>query len=225
MITVKNLRKTYNYGGQRKIIFKNLNFTIKDGESVAFLGRNGSGKSALIRMLAGCETYDSGTIKTDKRVSWPIAFSGGFQGSLTGRENIVFVCKMFHGSNVDVIKRKINFIEKFADIGPYFDRSFKLYSSGMRSRLSFGLSMAFKFDIYLLDEITAVGDIDFKKKCKIAIEKKLEENSSFITVSNSLAPLDYVNKVFIISDGNIEKFDDPKEGYNKYLKMNKAKIN
>ena len=224
MLTVKNLRKTYNFQGERKLIFNNLNFTIKDGESVAFLGRNGTGKSTLIRILAGCETYDSGLIKTNQRISWPIALSGGFQGSLTGRENIVFICKVFHGYREDIIRSKINFVKKFADIGPYFDRPYNFYSSGMRSRLAFGLSMAFNFDIYLLDEITAVGDIEFKKKCKIAIEEKIKNNSTFISVSNSMIALDYVNKVFIIHNGKITKFEDPKEGYNKYMKMSKVKI-
>ena len=224
MLIVKNLRKTYNLEGQRKLIFNNLNFTINEGESVAFLGRNGTGKSTLIRILAGCESYDSGLIKTNQRISWPIALTGGFQGSLTGRENVVFICKIFHGSREDIIRSKISFVKKFADIGPYFDRPYKLYSSGMRSRLAFSLSMAFKFDIYLLDEITAVGDIEFKKKCKIAIEEKLKKNSSFISVSNSMTALDYVNKVFLIHKGQIEKFEDPKEGYNKYIKMSKVRI-
>lgn len=224
MLIVKNLRKTYNLEGQRKLIFNNLNFTINEGESVAFLGRNGTGKSTLIRILAGCESYDSGLIKTNQRISWPIALTGGFQGSLTGRENVVFICKIFHGSREDIIRSKISYVKKFADIGPYFDRPYKLYSSGMRSRLAFSLSMAFKFDIYLLDEITAVGDIEFKKKCKIAIEEKLKKNSSFISVSNSMTALDYVNKVFLIHKGQIEKFEDPKEGYNKYIKMSKVKI-
>ena len=188
------------------------------------MGRNGTGKSTLIRILAGCESYDSGLIKTNQRISWPIALTGGFQGSLTGRENVVFICKIFHGSREDIIRSKISFVKKFADIGPYFDRPYKLYSSGMRSRLAFSLSMAFKFDIYLLDEITAVGDIEFKKKCKIAIEEKLKKNSSFISVSNSMTALDYVNKVFLIHKGQIEKFEDPKEGYNKYIKMSKVRI-
>ena len=224
MIDVKNLIKTYKSQGKRKIIFKKLNFTIKDGESVAFLGRNGTGKSTLIRILAGCESYDSGFIKTNQSISWPIALQGGFQGSLTGRENIVFICKLFHGNKEDVIRSKIRFVKKFADIGPYFDMSYNLYSSGMRSRLAFGLSMAFKFDIYLLDEVTAVGDIEFKKKCKIAIEKKLKENSSFISVSNSISALDYVKKVFIIDNGNIKEFNNPKEGYDTYMKMRQIKI-
>ena len=127
MIDVKNLIKTYKSKGKRKLIFKKLNFTIKDGESVAFLGRNGTGKSTLIRILAGCESYDSGLIKTNQSISWPIALQGGFQGSLTGRENVVFICKLFHGNKEDVIRSKIRFVKNFADIGPYFDMSYNLY--------------------------------------------------------------------------------------------------
>jgi capsular polysaccharide transport system ATP-binding protein len=224
MIKVKNLTKSYYYRGERKLIFRRLNFDIKDGESVAILGRNGSGKSTLIRILSGCESYDKGSIETNKNISWPISLQGGFQSSLTGRENIIFVCKLYFGNDQDTVNSKIRFVKKFADIGTFFDRPLKVYSNGMRSRLAFGLSMSFDFDTYLIDEIAAVGDIAFKKKCELAIKKKLSKNSTFISVSNSSKRLDYVSKVFILINGDIIKFDNPEEGYQKYAKIYDVKI-
>ena len=149
MIIVKNLTKTYNYNRNKKVVFRNINFKIKSNESVAFLGRNGSGKSTLIRILSGCESYDGGLIKTNDSISWPVAIQGGFQGSLTGRENVIFICKLYLGNRFNQIMSKIKFVKEFADIGKYFDLPLKVYSNGMRVRLGFALSMSFDFNYYL----------------------------------------------------------------------------
>ena len=142
MIHVKNLTKSYLYNGKRSLVFKDLNFVIEKGQSVALLGRNGAGKSTLLRLLGGIDKPDYGTITSDCSVSWPVGLVGGFQGSLTGRENATFVSKIYAGSDSESILEKVSRVENFAEIGKYFDRPFKTYSSGMRSRVTFGLSMA-----------------------------------------------------------------------------------
>ncbi|HCD7399355.1 TPA: ABC transporter ATP-binding protein, partial [Escherichia coli] len=195
MIKIENLTKSYRTPTGRHYVFKDLNLEIPSGKSVAFIGRNGAGKSTLLRMIGGIDRPDSGKIITNKTISWPVGLAGGFQGSLTGRENVKFVARLYAKSNE--LHEKIAFVESFSELGKYFDMPLKTYSSGMRSRLGFGLSMAFKFDYYLVDEVTAVGDMRFKSKCLNVFNSKKEE-SCFIMVSHSLNSLkDYCDIAFV----------------------------
>jgi len=163
MIKIENLTKSYRTPKGRHYVFKDLNVELPSGKSVALIGRNGAGKSTLLRVIGGIDRADSGHIHTDKTISWPVGLAGGFQGSLTGRENVKFVARLY--ARPEELKEKVAFVEEFAELGKYFDMPIKTYSSGMKSRLGFGLSMAFKFDYYLVDEVTAVGDARFKQKC------------------------------------------------------------
>lgn len=186
MIIIENLTKSYRTPQGRHYVFKNLNLELPSGKSVALIGRNGAGKSTLLRMIGGIDRPDSGRIVTDKTISWPVGLSGGFQGSLTGRENVKFVARLY--AKKEELKEKIEFVEDFAELGKYFDMPIKTYSSGMKSRLGFGLSMAFKFDYYLVDEVTAVGDARFKQKCADLFNSRHKE-ASFLMVSHSLNSL------------------------------------
>ncbi|HDR2524994.1 TPA: ABC transporter ATP-binding protein, partial [Enterobacter roggenkampii] len=186
MIQIENLTKSYRTPKGRHFVFKGLNLELPPNKSIALIGRNGAGKSTLLRMIGGIDRPDSGRIITNKTISWPVGLSGGFQGSLTGRENVKFVARLYSENNQ--LKDKVAFVEEFAELGKYFDMPIKTYSSGMKSRLGFGLSMAFKFDYYLVDEVTAVGDARFKKKCIQLFESKKKE-SNFIMVSHSLHSL------------------------------------
>ncbi|HGT7562243.1 TPA: ABC transporter ATP-binding protein [Escherichia coli] len=186
MIKIENLTKSYRTPTGRHYVFKDLNIEIPSGKSVAFIGRNGAGKSTLLRMIGGIDRPDSGKIITNKTISWPVGLAGGFQGSLTGRENVKFVARLY--AKQEELKEKIEFVEEFAELGKYFDMPIKTYSSGMRSRLGFGLSMAFKFDYYIVDEVTAVGDARFKEKCAQLFKERHKE-SSFLMVSHSLNSL------------------------------------
>ena len=150
MIEIKNITKSFKTPHGRHYLFKDLNLTIEDKQSVGLLGRNGAGKSTLLRIICGLDEPDSGEVLTNSTISWPVGVAGGFQGSLTGRQNVRFVCRLYSSS--DYIDEKIRFVEEFADIGKYFDMPVKSYSSGMRARLTFGLSLAFDFDYYMLDE-------------------------------------------------------------------------
>ncbi|HHZ4288976.1 TPA: ABC transporter ATP-binding protein [Escherichia coli] len=204
MIKIENLTKSYRTSTGRHYVFKDLNIELPSGKSVAFIGRNGAGKSTLLRMIGGIDRPDRGKIITNKTISWPIGLAGGFQGSLTGRENVKFVARLYAKS--EELKDKIEFVEEFAELGKYFDMPIKTYSSGMRSRLGFGLSMAFKFDYYIVDEVTAVGDARFKEKCAHYFKERHKE-SSFLMVSHSLNSLkEYCDVVIYIKSFNEVKY-------------------
>ena len=212
MIEVKNLTKSYLYKGERITIFKDISFKINKGESVALLGRNGAGKSSLLRILGGTDIQDSGTINTNCSISWPVGLIGGFQGSLTGRENVVFVSKIFADNNYDEIIKKVEYVEKFAELGIYFDRPFKTYSNGMRSRVTFGLSMAFDFDVYLIDEVTSAGDEKFRNKSREILKEKLLK-SDFIMVDHNLYGLKFhCNRALLLNEGKIFEYENLNDG-------------
>ncbi|AFG42008.1 ABC transporter ATP-binding protein [Escherichia coli] len=215
MIKIENLTKSYRTPKGRHFVFKDLNVDLPSGKSVALIGRNGAGKSTLLRMIGGIDRPDSGNIITDSTISWPVGLAGGFQGSLTGRENVKFVARLY--SKSEEIKNKVAFVEEFAELGKYFDMPIKTYSSGMRSRLGFGLSMAFKFDYYLVDEVTAVGDARFKKKCADIFNERHKE-ASFLMVSHSLNSLKaYCDIALYVGRNNETKlFMDINEAINKY---------
>ncbi len=171
MISITNVWKRYHGNVNNKWVLQDINLNIPKGINVGLIGANGAGKSTLLRLIAGMDSPDRGSITRSCSVSWPIGLSGGFQSSLTGRQNVKFVARI-HGS-ADKIQRIINFVEEFAEIGDAFNDPVKTYSSGMRSRLAFGLSLAFEFDIFLSDEATAVGDKAFKAKAKKAFKHKV----------------------------------------------------
>lgn len=184
MITISNLYKRYNSrdGREAPWVLKNINLIIPKNVSVGLVGRNGAGKSTLLKLIAGMDSPERGTVERHCRVSWPIGLSGGFQGSMTGRQNVKFVARV-QGGGFNV-QRVIDYVEEFAELGSAFDRPINTYSSGMRSRLNFGLSLAFDFDVYLSDEATAVGDRAFKAKASKAFKDKVGQ-ASLIMVSHS----------------------------------------
>ena len=215
MIKIENLTKSYRTPTGRHYVFKDLNIEIPSGKSVAFIGRNGAGKSTLLRMMGGIDRPDSGKIITNKTISWPVGLAGGFQGSLTGRENVKFVARLY--AKQEELKEKIEFVEEFAELGKYFDMPIKTYSSGMRSRLGFGLSMAFKFDYYIVDEVTAVGDARFKEKCAQLFKERHKE-SSFLMVSHSLNSLKEFCDVAIVFKNSyiIGYYENVQSGIDEY---------
>ncbi|EIQ9221290.1 ABC transporter ATP-binding protein, partial [Escherichia coli] len=180
---IENLTKSYRTPHGRHYVFKDLNVEFPEGKSVALLGRNGAGKSTLLRIIGGIDKPDYGAVITNRSISWPVGLSGGFQGSLTGRENVKFVARLY--AKQGDLKNKVAFVEEFSELGMYFDMPIKSYSSGMKSRLGFGLSMAFEFDYYLVDEITSVGDARFREKCA-EIFKSRHSESNFLMVSHNL---------------------------------------
>lgn len=217
MIRLENITKSYKTTSGRHYVFKNVNIELPTGKSVALVGRNGAGKSTLLRVIGGIDRPDYGQVITDQTISWPVGLAGGFQGSLTGRENVKFVARLY--AKLEELREKVAFVEEFAELGKYFDMPIKTYSSGMRSRLGFGLSMAFKFDYYLVDEVTAVGDARFKQKCAELFKSRHDE-SSFLMVSHGLNSLKEFCDValFLDRDHNVRYFDDVSEALDAYKK-------
>lgn len=215
MIELKNLTKSYVTPKGRHYVFKNLNAILPENKSVALLGKNGAGKSTLLRIIGGIDYPDYGRVVTNKSISWPVALAGGFQGSLTARQNIRFVARLYT-RNEDEVDYVVRFVEEFAEIGKYFDMPIKSYSSGMRSRIGFGLSMAFNFDYYLLDEAGAVGDASFRKKSQLLLDD-LKANSNLIMVSHNLKDLiRNCDVAFLVRDGQAEYFDNMKDAVEVY---------
>ena len=215
MIVIKELTKSYTTPKGRHYVFKKLNAVLPSNKSIALLGKNGAGKSTLLRIIGGMDYPDSGKVLTDKTISWPVALSGGFQGSLTARQNVRFVARLYV-KTWEEIERIVQYVEEFAEIGKYFDMPMKSYSSGMRSRIGFGLSMAFNFDYYLLDEVGAVGDASFRKKSQKLLDD-LKENSNIIMVSHDLHDLTRnCDVAFLVRDGQAEYFDNVEEAVEVY---------
>ncbi|WP_163121958.1 ABC transporter ATP-binding protein [Acinetobacter portensis] len=215
MIELKGLTKSYATPKGRHYVFKNLNAILPENKSVALLGKNGAGKSTLLRIIGGVDYADTGKVVTDKTISWPVALSGGFQSSLTARQNVRFVARLYVNT-LEEIEYVVNYVEEFAEIGKYFDMPMKSYSSGMRSRIGFGMSMAFNFDYYLLDEVGAVGDASFRKKSQ-KILNELKESSNIIMVSHDLNDLtNNCDVAFLVRDSQVEYFDDVKEAVEVY---------
>ena len=219
MIEVKNLTKSYVHKGKRVKIFENISFKVERGESVALLGRNGAGKSTLLRILGGIDVPDSGTINSDVSISWPVGLVGGFQGSLSGRENVIFVSKIYAGNEPEIIQEKVRRVEEFAELGVYYDRPFKTYSSGMRSRVTFGLSMAFDFDVYLMDEVSSAGDERFRKRSRERLEE-LNKKADFMLVDHNLWGLEFhCNRALLLHNGRLIEFDDLQKAIRRHKKL------
>jgi len=184
MIEVKNLYKRYQtQRGPGPWVLNNVNFSIPPKVSVGILGANGAGKSTLLSLIGGSDSPNRGEVKRLCRVSWPMGLGSGLKGSLTGRQNSVFVCRI-HGLDDKEISEAISFVEDFAEIGKSFDEPIHTYSSGMRSRVQFGMSLAIHFDVYISDEVTSTGDAAFQKKARQAFQN-LAGRSSLIMTSHS----------------------------------------
>ena len=196
----------------RKVIFKDLSFELPMDQSLGIIGYNGSGKSTLLRMLSGVEYPDSGKIIRQNNLSWPIGFAGGFNGSLSGVENVKFVAPIYGKEIKSIIKQT----QDFAEIGDYFYLPVRTYSSGMKARLAFGLSMAIDFDTYLIDEVIAVGDKKFQAKAREAFDQKIS-GKKVIIVSHSFRTLDnFATKFAILHNNNLEVFDNIKLAQKRY---------
>jgi len=218
VIEIQNLTKSYRTNTGREYVFRNLSLTIPAGKNVALIGRNGAGKSTLMRLLGGLDTPDSGRIVSTDSISWPVGLSGGFQGSLTGRQNAKFICHVY-GANGNDMRQKVSFVEDFAEIGHYFDRPVKTYSSGMRARVAFGMSLAFDFDYYLVDEAMSVGDAHFKEKAAAAFKNKIN-GAKIILVTHGMQQVKKLcDYVLLVNEGQIFPYEDIHAGIDAYMKL------
>lgn len=219
MIELENVSKWFRTKEGKNYILKEVNFTIPSDENIGILGINGAGKSTLMRMLGQIEFPNIGTIKSNKSFSWPLALGGGFVGNMSGRANVKFVCRLYGKSKkeMDVI---IEFVQEFSELKNYFDMPIKVYSSGMKSRLSFGLSLAFDFDYLLIDETLSVGDARFRKKSKEALRKKIE-TCNVLLVSHDMSTLkELCNAGIVLNAGKMEYFPDINKAIKRYGEIN-----
>ena len=215
MIVCENLRKSYRTGHQRREVLKGVNFTLKKGERIGLLGRNGAGKSTLIRQIGGVELPDSGKIIRKMTTSWPIGFSGAFQGSLTGYDNARFIARIY-GQSYSQMRE---FVEEFTELGAALKRPVKTYSSGMRARLAFALSLAIEFDCYLIDEVIMVGDKNFRKKCNRELFKKRKDRAMIIASHNMATIEKYCTSALVLDEGTAVAYDDVEEAVSIYREL------
>lgn len=216
MIELRNVTKSYPTQNGRHYVFRDLSFSFPDNVSIGLVGPNGAGKSTLLRLIGGIDTPDEGVVDIDVNLSWPVGLSRGMQGSLTGRDNVKFVCRMY-GATGSNMRDKIRFVQEFAEIGEHFDLPVKNYSSGMRSRVAFGLSMAFDFDYYLIDEVTSVGDAQFRRKCNQVFRARLER-SNLIFVSHNMNDIrQWCDVIVLVQDGTATLYDDIEAGIVAYM--------
>lgn len=206
-------------GGGLHYVMKNVSLDIPSNKSIGILGPNGVGKSTLLRMIGGAEAPNSGIIKTSSSVSWPLGLNVGFQGSLTGRQNVLFVCQI-NGLNKAETRQIVDAVLDFSELKEYFDMPVKTYSSGMRARLGFGVSINFDFDYYLIDELTSVGDAVFRKKASREFER-IKKVSSLIYVTHNLQSLrESCDSAIYLHDGKVTYYKDINDGirvYNDYI--------
>lgn len=216
MIRLQDVSKIYpmRYGSSR-LVLENINLQINSGEKIGILGRNGAGKSTLIRLISGAEQPSSGKIIRKMKVSWPLAFGDAFQGNQTGMDCFRFVCRLY-GVNKTEQQKKIEFVKEFTELGHYLNEPIKSYSSGMRVRLTFAISMIIEFDCFLIDEVIAVGDSRFHERCHYELFEKRKDRAMILVSHNPGFIKEYCDKASVLVRGQLHSFDNIDEAYKFY---------
>lgn len=215
MIEFRDISKGFWVRGEYRPVIRSLNLRLPSGRSLALLGRNGAGKSTLLNMISGTMRPDTGEIMTDGSVSFTVGYSGSFHKELTGAQNTRFVARVY-GVDTDEL---CEFVEDFAEIGAHFHMPLRTYSSGMKSRLAFGMSMGIKFDTYLIDEATATGDARFRRKSKEVFRARMAEASA-VMVSHSMSDLRaFCDAGLVLHDGQIEVFDEIEDAIERHQEL------
>jgi ABC-2 type transport system ATP-binding protein/capsular polysaccharide transport system ATP-binding protein len=209
MIRVRNLTKTYPIRGGQRTILDRISFDLLPGQKLGILGRNGAGKSTLIRIISGAEAATSGRVDRMMSVSWPLAFSGAFQTALTGRDNVRFISRIYNSD----FARNIAAVDEFAELGAYLYEPVRTYSSGMRARLAFAISMIIEFDCFLIDEISAVGDARFGQKCQTELFEKRSDRAMIIVSHDAAYVRDHCDHFAVLHDGKMHFHEDFEAAY------------
>lgn len=212
MIQLKGITKIYPTRSGHHTVLDKVDLTIHPGEKIGVLGRNGAGKSTLIRILSGAEKPTSGTVFRGMKLSWPLAFAGGFQGSLTGLDNLRFICRVYGVDHRD----KIDYVNDFSELGEYLREPVKTYSSGMRARLAFAISMAIDFSCFLIDEVIAVGDSRFHSKCNIELFEKRKHRAMIIVSHQPEQIMAHCDRAAVLHNGALHCFDNVGHAYEFY---------
>lgn len=215
MIHCEGLSKHYPMGSGRKQVFNNLDLRIGPGQHVGLLGRNGAGKTTLIKLIGGVELPTSGNIRREMSVSWPLGFGGGFQGSLTGYDNARFIARIY-GREYDEIR---DFVEEFTELGPQLKMPVKTYSSGMKARLAFALSLTIEFDCYLIDEVIMVGDADFHRKCHYELFEKRGDRALILASHSPDLIREFCDRAMVLHRGHGRMYADVNEALDVYTAL------
>ncbi|WP_342107304.1 ABC transporter ATP-binding protein [Methylobacterium sp. SI9] len=216
MIRFDKVSKVYRTDGHKRTILEQASFTLKPGISYGILGINGAGKSTTMRLIAGTEDATRGKISRGLRVSWPLGFAGGFHPKMTGRDNVIFVARIY-GEDP---RKVLDFVEDFSELGSYLDVPIYTYSSGMGARLAFGMSMAIPFDCYLIDEITSVGDARFSKRCDEVFSQR-RKNADIIMVSHSMETIrNWCSQGLVLLNGRAIIYEDVNDAIEVYRRLN-----
>jgi capsular polysaccharide transport system ATP-binding protein len=204
MIALDNVSKRYRTLEGCKVVLDQVDAVFPTGRRVGILGANGAGKSTLIRLIAGVEAPTSGRIRRRGRVSFPLGFGGTFHPKLSGRENVLFLAQIYGADERQVLR----YVQEFAELGQYMAMPVETYSSGMRAKLAFGTCLAIDFDVFLIDEVTAVGDVRFQARCQAAFEARMSR-ADVIMVSHSLSTIRaYCDVGAVLADGRLRVFGD-----------------
>lgn len=221
MIRLIDITKHYKTGAGKLTVLDNVNLTISPGERIGVMGRNGAGKSTLARLISGADKPSSGRIERKMTVSWPLALNGGFHPRLSGADNLRFICRVY---GVEAESR-FAFVKDFSELGPFLYEPVAIYSSGMRARLAFAISMVIDFDCYLIDEVTAVGDERFRERCQVELFEKRADRT-MVLISHSRRYLEEVcNRFLLLHDGKLDEYGSFREVYHEYKKILQSKSN
>jgi capsular polysaccharide transport system ATP-binding protein len=215
MIVCKNISKVYRHAGHSKQVFGNVDLVVEPGDRLALLGRNGAGKTTLIKLIGGVEMPTSGRISRKMSVSWPLGFAGGFQGSLTGYDNAKFIARIY---DRDYSKIR-GFVEDFTELGRQLAMPVKTYSSGMRARLAFALSIAIEFECYLIDEVLLVGDQNFNRKCHYELFEKRKDRTMILASHSPPVIRQLCNRAAIIHNRRLIEHNDVEEAVQTYVNL------
>lgn len=201
MLELVDVTKHYpsRHGKSKNLILNKINLIVRPGERWGILGRNGAGKSTLIRIISGSELQNSGRVNRFMSVSWPLALGDSFQGSLTGRDNVRLISRLY---NVD-FQKTVSFVQDFAELGKAISEPVKTYSSGMRARLAFAISMAVEFDCFLIDEALSVGDHRFTEKCNYELFGKRGDRAMIIVAHQKNVIREYCTHAAILDQGSL----------------------
>lgn len=212
-IELSNITKIYrSRRSGRKTVLKDINAVFERGHSYGILGVNGAGKSTLLRIICGAERPTFGRVAKDVSISWRLGFSSSFNSSLTGMENLRFVCRIYNRNEEEVS----DFVSDFSELGNAIHEPVRNYSNGMRARLAFALSMAIRFQVYVIDESLSVGDFRFQEKCRAEFEKRRAESDILLTSHMPNQIKQYCDRGGVVHRGELTMFDSVAEATDYY---------
>ena len=220
MIMLDRVCKSYRTRAGRKTVLDEVSAVFRSGHNFGILGPNGAGKSTLIRLIAGSEPPDRGVVRRYARVSFPLGFGGTFHGALSGRENVAFIARIYGAA----IRATIAYVEGFSELAEYFEMPVNTYSAGMRARLAFAACLAIDFDVYLIDEVTEIGDERFQQKCAGAFRDRMQSSDVILVTHNSRTIRQYCDRGAVLANGRLELYDDLDDALAHYQQLLKEPV-